>query len=174
MQGVDPSEIEKRIDENYRTGRFHAPQKTGIVYMLATDEVWHDQSSNNIAVHVYPHILVHGGVHGGQKLFVFGFGGVAGFMGQVGIPAPMLAAVVATAVEFLGGLALLLGLFTRWTAILLAIEMLVAILVVHLKAGFFLPDGYEFALTLLGATVALALLGSGEASLERMLERQRA
>src|SRR5215510_14110718 len=46
MQGVDPGEIEKRIDEDYRTGRLHAPQKTGIVYMLATDEVWHDQSSN--------------------------------------------------------------------------------------------------------------------------------
>ena len=59
MQGVDPSEIEKRIDKDYETGRLHAPQKTGIVHMLATDEVWHDQSSNNIAVHVYPHIMVY-------------------------------------------------------------------------------------------------------------------
>jgi hypothetical protein len=59
MQGVDPSDIEKRIDEDYRTGRLHAPQKTGIVYMLATDEIWHDQSSNNIARHVYPHIMVY-------------------------------------------------------------------------------------------------------------------
>jgi len=59
MQGVDPGEIEKRIDEDYRTGRLHAPQKTGIVYMLATDEVWHDQSSNNTARHVYPHIMVY-------------------------------------------------------------------------------------------------------------------
>lgn len=113
-------------------------------------------------------------VHGGQKLFVFGFGGVANFLGQVGIPAPMLAAVVVTGVEFLGGLALLLGLFTRWAAIPLAINMLVAILTVHLKAGFFLPNGYEFALTLLAANVALALLGSGEASVERVLERRRA
>ncbi len=113
-------------------------------------------------------------VHGGQKLFVFGFGGVAGFMGQVGIPAPMLAAVVVTAVELLGGLALLLGLFTRWVAVPLAINMLVAILVVHLKAGFFLPNGYEFALTLLGANVALALLGSGEASVDGVLEKRRA
>ena len=113
-------------------------------------------------------------VHGGQKLFVFGFGGVAAFLGQVGIPAPGLAAVILTAVEFLGGLALLLGLFTRWAAIPLAIVMLVAILTVHLKAGFFLPNGYEFALTLLGANVALALLGSGEASVERVLERRRA
>ncbi|MGH7376481.1 MAG: DoxX family protein [Candidatus Methylomirabilales bacterium] len=113
-------------------------------------------------------------VHGGQKLFVFGFGGVANFLGQVGIPAPMLAAVVVTAVEFLGGLALLLGLFTRLAAIPLAINMLVAILTVHLKAGFFLPNGYEFALTLLAATVALVLLGSGEASVDRALEKRRA
>ena len=59
MQGFDPNEIEKRIDEEYRTGGLHAPQRTGIVYMLATDEVWHDRSSNNIARHVYPHIMVY-------------------------------------------------------------------------------------------------------------------
>lgn len=112
--------------------------------------------------------------HGAQKLFVFGMAGVAGFMGQAGIPFPMLAAIVVTAVEFLGGLALVLGLYTRWVAIPLAFEMLVAILVVHLKAGFFLPDGYEFPFTLLGAALALALLGSGEASVDRVLERRRA
>jgi len=113
-------------------------------------------------------------VHGGQKLFVFGFAGVAALLGQVGFPVPMLAAVVLTAVEFLGGVALVLGLFTRWAAIPLAITMLVAIVTVHLKAGFFLPDGYEFALTLLAANVALAMLGSGEASLGRRLERRGA
>lgn len=110
-------------------------------------------------------------MHGGQKLFVWGFGGVAAFLGQVGVPAPMLAGVVITLIEFLGGLALLLGLFTRWIAIPLAIDMLVAIFAVHLRGGFFLPNGYEFALTLLAANVALALLGSGEASVDRLLDR---
>ena len=113
-------------------------------------------------------------MHGGQKLFVWGFGGVAGFLGQVGIPVPMLAAVIVTMAELLGGLALLLGLFTRWAAIPLAINMAVAILTVHLRAGFFLPDGFEFALTLLAANVALALLGSGEASVDRLLEKRAA
>jgi putative oxidoreductase len=111
--------------------------------------------------------------HGGQKLFMVGFGGVAGFLGRLGIPAPMLAAVIVTLVEFLGGLALLLGLFTRWAAIPLALNMAVAILTVHLPGGFFLPDGYEYALTLLAANVALALLGSGEASVERLLEKRK-
>ena len=112
--------------------------------------------------------------HGGQKLFVWGFGNVAGFFGQVGIPAPMVAAVIVTLVEFLGGLALLLGLFTRWAAIPLAVNMLGAILTVHWKGGFFLPDGFEFALTLLAANVTLAFLGSGEASVDRLLEERKA
>jgi len=113
-------------------------------------------------------------MHGGQKLFVWGFGGVAAFMGQVGIPAPMLAAVVVTLVEFVGGLAFLLGLFTRWFAIPLAIDMLVAIFAVHLRGGFFLPNGYEFALTLLAANMALAWLGSGEVSVDNLLAGRQA
>jgi putative oxidoreductase len=112
--------------------------------------------------------------HGGQKLFVWGVTNVAGFFGQVGIPLPMLAAIVVTLVEFLGGLALLLGLYSRWAAIPLGITMLVAILTVHLRGGFFVPQGVEFVLTLLAANVALALLGSGEASLERVFRQRRA
>ncbi len=104
--------------------------------------------------------------HGGQKLFMAGFAGVAAFMGKVGIPFPMLAAVVVTLVEFLGGLALVLGVFTRWAALLLAIDMLVALLTVHLRGGFFLPAGVEFVLTLLAANIALAALGSGRASVD--------
>lgn len=113
-------------------------------------------------------------MHGGQKLFVLGLGGTAGVMTQLGIPAPMAAAAVVTAVEFLGGLALLLGLLTRWVALALTVDMLMAILVVHLQGGFFLPNGFEFALTLLGATVTLALLGSGEGSADSALAQRKA
>lgn len=108
-------------------------------------------------------------VHGAQKLFVFGPAGTAGFFAKIGVPAPGVMALVVMAVELLGGLALLLGVFTRGVALVLAVNMLVAILLVHLPAGFFLPAGYEFALTLLGANVALALWGAGPASIDAAL-----
>jgi len=59
-------------------------------------------------------------MHVCQKLFVFGFHGVAGFLGPLRVPAPAVFAVVLTLVEFVGGALLILGLFTRWAAWLLA------------------------------------------------------
>lgn len=111
-------------------------------------------------------------MHGGQKLFVFGFHGVAGFMGQLGIPLPTLSAVVVTLVEFVGGLALLLGVGTRLAALLLAIDMVVAVLAVHLKHGFFLPMGFEYALTMLLTSIALTLTGAGAASVDRWITKR--
>ena len=110
-------------------------------------------------------------VHGLQKLFLMGFGGVAGMMEGLGVPAPGLFAIMLMLVELLGGLALILGFFTRIVAIPLAVDMLVATLTVHLPNGFFtIPnDGYEFTLVLLAASVALAVAGPGEAALDRFL-----
>ena len=108
--------------------------------------------------------------HGAQKLFVFGFGGVAGLLEGLGVPAPGLFAVVVTVVEIVGGIALILGLFTRVAAIMLAVDMLVATLTAHLSNGFFAQNGgYEFTLLLLAASVALAVAGPGEAALDRII-----
>ena len=112
--------------------------------------------------------------HGAQKLFTFGIPGVAAFMGQAGIPLPTLSALSVTGAEFLGGLALIAGFMTRWAAIPLAFSMLMAALAVHLKGGFFLPEGLEYTLALLAASVSLSLAGPGALSVDGLLERRRA
>jgi len=106
--------------------------------------------------------------HGAQKLFVIGFGGVTHMFQSVGIPLAHPAAIVVTLVEFAGGIALILGIGTRYAALLLAINMAVAIGKVHLSHGLFASKGgYEFPLTLLAACLALALAGPGSPALSR-------
>ena len=111
-------------------------------------------------------------VHGRQKLFTFGFHGVAGMFAHMGIPLAAVSAVVVTLVEFFGGLALIVGLGTRIAAALLAIDMAGAILFVHGKNGFFAPMGYEFPLTLLASCLCLALAGAGSLSVDGILEKK--
>jgi len=108
--------------------------------------------------------------HGAQKLFGMwggaGLSGTATGFSQMGIePAYWLAALAGVA-EFGAGILLLLGAYTLAAATVLVVEMTAAIWMVHLRHGFFLPQGYEFNLTLIGALVCLMLTGAGALSVD--------
>lgn len=108
-------------------------------------------------------------MHGGQKLFVFGFSGVAGAFAQMGIPMASVLGPFVAFVEFFGGLALIFGLLSRLAAFGIASTMVVAIFQVHLKNGFSAPTGFEFPLSLLGSTVMLAITGAGNWSFDSLV-----
>lgn len=116
-------------------------------------------------------------LHGWMKLFGGQEGFVREMLAMVGWSLPDALLWLVTLVELVGGLALLLGLFTRQAAVVLAAEMVVAVALFHIRQGFFivaipnvpLAYGFEFHVALVGGLVCLALSGSGMWSLERRL-----
>ena len=114
-------------------------------------------------------------VHGYGKVFgggPFGFGvsGFAGGLTAFGGAAIGIAWIVAL-IELLGGLALILGLFTKTFSILLGIEMVVALLMVHVPNGFYASNG-EFPLLLLAGSLAILFLGAGRYALDQKFKKE--
>lgn len=112
-------------------------------------------------------------MHGWQKISDFGLGGFTGFLTQLGIPMAGVFAFIVIALEFVGGLALVFGIGTRWVSLAFAVDMLVALFTVHLANGFFVSaNGYELVLILFGASLSLAFLGGGLYSLDSQVFTQ--
>jgi putative oxidoreductase len=115
--------------------------------------------------------------HGAQKLFGIwggpGLNGTTAMLAGLGLPYASLLAMVLAGTEFAGGILLMLGGLTRWVALALAIDMVVAIWKVHYRNGFFLTDqasrggGAEYALVLLAALLCLAFAGPGALSIDQ-------
>jgi putative oxidoreductase len=113
--------------------------------------------------------------HGAQKaLGLFGGPGisatVAGLSSHMGLPAIVVYLVIA--VEFLGPIALVLGVLTRLAALGIAVDMACAAVMVHLPNGFFMNfmgnqkgEGIEYFVYAVGIAVALVIAGPGRIAL---------
>ena len=100
--------------------------------------------------------------HAGLKLFVFSPAGTAKFFGSIGLPSELAYAVIAA--EILAGIALILGIYTRWAALAAVPILLGAIFMVHGSAGFFFNNpkgGWEYPAFWAVTLVVQALLGDG-------------
>jgi putative oxidoreductase len=105
--------------------------------------------------------------HAGLKLFILTPAGTAQFFGKIGLE-PSLAYVVIAA-EVLGGIALIVGLWTRVVAIALTPILLGAIFTVHGAAGFFFNNangGWEYPAFWTAMLIVQALLGDGALALK--------
>jgi putative oxidoreductase len=107
-------------------------------------------------------------VHGYHKVFG-GLHQTAHFMADLGIPTWL--AYVASFTEFLGGLFILAGFFTRLAAFAVCIDLVVAIWKVHWHNGLTAPNGtgYEFPLAAAVLSFALIFFGAGSISLDHIL-----
>jgi putative oxidoreductase len=115
--------------------------------------------------------------HGAQKaLGLFGGPGISATVGMLGSHMGLPAAVVylVIAVEFLGPIALVLGVLTRLAALGIAVDMACAAVLVHLPNGFFMNfagnqkgEGIEFFIPLVGIGLALVIAGPGRIALMR-------
>jgi putative oxidoreductase len=106
--------------------------------------------------------------HAGLKLFIFSPAGTVGYFASLGLPGPLAYLVIAA--ELFGGIALILGVYSRWVSLALVPILLGSIYVPHGAAGFFFSNeggGWEFPAFWAVALVVQALLGDGAFALKR-------
>ena len=100
-------------------------------------------------------------VHGWGKLQ--DMPGTIGFFASLGLPAAC--AYLVAWVEFVGGVAMIAGLWTKWAGILLAITMAVA---TYYMRGRGFPGGYEFPLSLFLISLGVAFAGPGSFTIHKL------
>lgn len=109
--------------------------------------------------------------HGYPKLFRGGMPADVQLVQSLGMPGWM--AYLSAGAECFGGLLLILGLITRLASLAVCINMLVAILKVHLKNGFTGQGNYQFPLALAAMAFALIFLGAGPFAVDYFFGKRR-
>ena len=92
---------------------------------------------------------------------------------SLGVPAPEFMGYVITFAELGGGILLILGLLTRLAALVLTVDLVVAIVLVKVKVGLIAEEGAgagaELDLALIAGFLALLLMGAGALSVDRLI-----
>ena len=100
-----------------------------------------------------------------------GLEGLASWLGGMGVPLPMLNAILVASSETIGGAMLIVGFMTRFAAATQVIAMLVAVFMVHFSNGLTGEGGYQWAMLLGVAAFALMMDGAGRFSIDRSMSR---
>ncbi len=113
--------------------------------------------------------------HGYQKVFDTGTQAVTDMVGGLGVPFPEIAGPAVAWIELIGGALLVLGALTPVVGVVLAIDMLVAALLVHAPSGIFVDaGGWELVGALGAAALAIAAAGAGRLSIDHAILGRRA
>ena len=97
----------------------------------------------------------------------------ANTLARNGIEPALMWAYVIMFLESVGGLCLIIGLFTRFFAAALAIEILIALLFVHLPKGYAAGvGGYEYVLLIGAVCLVIAIRGGGIYSVDRLIGKE--
>ena len=108
--------------------------------------------------------------HGWQKFFTYGISGATASFEQMGIPLAGAAAVFAALVELVGGILLIIGFAVPLVGLLVAVDMIGALLFVHAPNGVFVGEGgYELVLVIAALGVVFAGVGAGGYAVDRLL-----
>ena len=101
-----------------------------------------------------------------------GIRGTAGWFGSIGMRWPLAQAVIAASTEIGAGALLAVGLLTPLAAAGVIGVMIVAVVVAHLRAGFFVfrpGQGWEYCASIAAVALAIGIAGPGEWSLDHAI-----
>lgn len=118
--------------------------------------------------------------HGAQKMLGWfggnGISGTLGFFGSLGIPEPLGMAIII--IEFFAPILLVLGFFTRISALAILCIQAAAAFTIHLPNGFFMNwsgtqkgEGIEFFILSIACSLALVLVGAGAWAIDGLVAR---